>query len=488
MLFRSVPSPLPATMTKLPLAILFASSLLALLAPAASAQFDFDPAVAYPSARNAIGITEADLNHDGVPDLLVSAGCPSRLICLFNDCTGNFYFAGDLILPLGARPGDVFASDFDGDGDDDLAVVEMHLDQIEIYANQGAGTFVLGATLPTGHTPRGMSMADYDGDGDMDLAVADEGADDAMIFENQAGTFVALAPLPLPMGAMPQEVAFGDFDGDGDADLAVSAIGSRDVSVYTNNAGAFALSQTVAMNHNLIPRGMDAVDLDNDGLDDLAVTSNNWTGAFLSILMSSAGTLGTPVESATGGAGECEVRGGDFDNDGLVDLAVTNSWTDDVSLFQNLGGGLLGAPQRELAGDHPCNLAMEDFDANGRLDFAVANAGTEATVHLNRTDDLLVAQTGTCPGTLTWTISGATPNGTIVCLIADGCGRFVIPAGNPCAGTVTGLDSTARVVNVSTADPQGNAVISQNVGAGACGKPVQLLDLTTCKISNVVLL
>ena len=96
---------------------------------------------------------------------------------------------------------------------------------------------------------------------------------------------------------------------------------------------------------------------------------------------------------------------------------------------------------------------------------------------------------GTCPGggpiEVSW--SGATPNGQVALLFALSQGSFVIPPGNPCAGTQLGLSGNQLQVGFQgSAGADGSRTVDSNAGAGACGGFLQLLDISTCGLSNVV--
>ena len=90
---------------------------------------------------------------------------------------------------------------------------------------------------------------------------------------------------------------------------------------------------------------------------------------------------------------------------------------------------------------------------------------------------------GTCPGTVDVIGSNLFPGGRVAVLTGGDVGNDVIPGG-PCAGFQTelrGLNRRARV----TADANGEWMASPTLGSGACGSPVQLLDVTTCSLTNL---
>ena len=63
---------------------------------------------------------------------------------------------------------------------------------------------------------------------------------------------------------------------------------------------------------------------------------------------------------------------GDFNGDGVQDLAVANISVY-VSVLLGNGNGTFQAPQYFVAGGYPVSIAVGDFNGDGRPDLAVAN-------------------------------------------------------------------------------------------------------------------
>lgn len=97
---------------------------------------------------------------------------------------------------------------------------------------------------------------------------------------------------------------------------------------------------------------------------------------------------------------------------------------------------------------------------------------------------------GVCPGRVTIEWSGAPPRQQQGLLFARGTGNQVIPQGNPCAGTVLGLNGNQlRLVDppgfFSTGN-SGSGSFSGQASSGACGGFLQLIQGGSCALSNVV--
>jgi len=96
-----------------------------------------------------------------------------------------------------------------------------------------------------------------------------------------------------------------------------------------------------------------------------------------------------------------------------------------------------------------------------------------------------LALTGNCPGSVTFTISGATAGGTVV-LLSGSAGVFVKPT-PPCQGITLGLrPPTLR--GTFTANGSGGVQVTANIPGAACGQTVQAVDAASCTPTNAMVL
>lgn len=98
---------------------------------------------------------------------------------------------------------------------------------------------------------------------------------------------------------------------------------------------------------------------------------------------------------------------------------------------------------------------------------------------------LTLTRTGSCPGTINFTVNGATPFGYVGVVTAPSVGVFIIPGHMTCAGTQLNL-SPSGIRLLFTAPADGSGVMSRNgyIGSGACGWVYQAIDATTCRVSQ----
>jgi hypothetical protein len=84
---------------------------------------------------------------------------------------------------------------------------------------------------------------------------------------------------------------------------------------------------------------------------------------------------------------------GDFNGDGLLDLAVTNTDDGTVSILLGTGTGSFGVPTPFDVGSQPVSVAVGDFNGDGTLDLAVANKGEGTVSVIGGTAGVLAART-----------------------------------------------------------------------------------------------
>ncbi|MFT4625970.1 MAG: hypothetical protein ACI8PZ_004641 [Myxococcota bacterium] len=96
----------------------------------------------------------------------------------------------------------------------------------------------------------------------------------------------------------------------------------------------------------------------------------------------------------------------------------------------------------------------------------------------------LLAVSGTCPGPAVITVDGVSP-GASVAILAGGPGSDAVPGG-PCADTRTDLSRIRYITTLRDADRDGSVSVAPSLPVPACGRSLQVLDLSTCAVSNVV--
>ena len=283
----------------------------------------------------AVGI--ADMNGDGIPDLVVGSvdafpyGNGTLSIMLGN---GDGSFQPPQNFPAGLGLNCLAVGDWNGDGKIDVVTANFALagpvenpvvleKDVRVFLGNGDGTVQAGQTYPVPLAIYdGVAVGDFNGDGVPDLAVGNsETSTVSILLGNGDGTFQPTRHYATGVGDSGSVVA-GDFNGDGILDLALVGADPRNqgsVSILLGNGdGTFQRASQYAL--DFIALAIAVGDFNRDGILDLAVSSD----AGLTVLLGNGdGTFQAAQDYAAGDGGAVAV--GDFNSDGFPDLAVSGT-------------------------------------------------------------------------------------------------------------------------------------------------------------------
>jgi hypothetical protein len=325
-----------------------------------------------------------------------------------------------------AGPG-VCVADFDGDGFEDIYFVngrDLYRSGVEVrnalYRNNGDGTFTdvtEKAGVPGNAYGLGCIWGDYDNDGHPDLYVTQYGKN--ILYRNNGdGTFSDVTQKAHVDGTdfgtvFHTGATFFDYDRDGYLDLYVGGYvqfgpgsqrtciiglnveascrpavykGSPAVLYHNNRDGTFTNATKLAKIFQ--PNGKNlsvaAADYDSDGWPDLFVANdgidvylyhNEHNGTFKEVAL----TTGIALTANGGAMAAMCMSLGDYDNDGLLDLYISDFQGAGDHVWHNDGDGFLeevsdragvaAATQNVLS----FGGGFFDYDNDGRLDLFIAN-------------------------------------------------------------------------------------------------------------------
>jgi VCBS repeat protein/IPT/TIG domain-containing protein/FG-GAP repeat protein len=342
----------------------------------------FAPGTIYDLGNTARRLTAADFNGDGRKDLAVTTS--ANVSILLNK--GNGTFAPPITYPLTNDQGLIVTGDFNGDGHVDV-IVDKGFEvvgpdrrlTVNIVSGKGDGSFLapVSLTLSAGPDPRGIAADDLNGDGRTDLIV--HGYLSLLVFIGQTdGTFSApvyndVGPAQFPPS---RSVALADVNGDNKTDIVAVNIGSVDVSILLGNGdGTFRPEVRYAV--DFAPVYLVIGDFDGDRRTDVlaggTILFGKGNGSFV-------GAINVP----SGGGSVRSIAGGDFNGDGISDLATISSaevvmpdYFLAVALGRSDGTFLPTLTYRLLASRA---VIAADFNNDGRSDVALSTISGQATV------------------------------------------------------------------------------------------------------------
>lgn len=328
-----------------------------------------------------------DIDRDGDVDV-VSANASSNTITVFrNDGRGTLTSTNT--LPQAGGPFGIVLSDLNNDGWTDLAVTNSSVGTVTRWLNTGGGNFSSPLTIVVGTSPHGIAAGDVNGDGYADLVVANSGSTSFTVLTNNgAAGFTTLTYGPV--GTQPTAIALADLNRDDQLDIVLSATGDGVLRHFRNSGGLFTLFHSIALGGGAY--GFAVADVNGDGNNDLisglSVTTNNLRIDRLNALGTVSGTSSYTVGT--------DIRGlvvGDFNGDGLADVAVTDYAANMVRVMGNDGGGGLTELSSTAVGTNPWGIAGGDLDADGDLDVVSGNQNSAlVSVLRNNVDNTPPAQ------------------------------------------------------------------------------------------------
>jgi FG-GAP-like repeat/FG-GAP repeat len=191
------------------------------------------------------------------------------------------------------------------------------------------------------------------------------------------------------VGFNPTQIVAGDFNGNGIEDFATWNLSTNVTVLLGTASGGFTAAVGSPFALETIGASTMAVgDFNGDGLQDLAVV-NVANGSVNLLLGNGSGGFTRAPATAFSVNNAAAVAVGDFNGDGIEDLAVTTAYLTPANvhlvnvLFGNGSGGFSGSVPFVLETGSYYALVLADFNGDGFLDLAAANgSGGDITVLL----------------------------------------------------------------------------------------------------------
>jgi adhesin/invasin len=484
----------------------------------------------------------ADLNGDGRDDLIAAYDTSGQLEIYLGSSGGEL--PAPLTLGLGASLIGLAIGDVDADGLADLVTTTTSSTgqwAVRVHAGKGDGTFTTRPPLYAGTTALGAIAIDQlDTTGGRDIAVVASNNKILVLYDvNPAGTSVA-ATREIDVASVPAQLAIGRLNGDalpdiiglepstatlttvlnthntsartfgtagsssgvgsltsagamvftqldgmpGD-DVAISS-GSGDNVTYLLNGGTGVLTASSARyTPSQVIRGFAVRDLDTDGkIDLLALHTGDATPVSLTVVHGALDSVSVPQTIAYAvGAAPARVVAGDFNGDGMSDVAVASGNLPTIAIALGRGGGRLGAgeiftpPGRTngLAG-----VAIGSPNGNAGASLFAAEGGANRLARYGpggtRGQYLLDRDFVDLPAVRAVVVGDANGNGTED-LIVSYMGNLGFADAHPSAMTLMSTPVGGSNKDVLLADLFGNGPLAVVVESRLAGGRVHLVQL-----------
>jgi hypothetical protein len=311
------------------------------------------------------------------------------------------------------------SGDLNGDHKPEIVSANCGADTLTVYANNGNGGFSTGTYYDAGVSlfppntspasniadtfPDGVAIADVNGDGINDLISTNGFSGDVTVLLGQGNdTFTppafGYATGTLGTAIFSQQALVADFNGDGKLDILVSDDDFSLVYLQGKGDGSFTAAHNyysgIATPNSVTATGFASGDFNGDGLPDFVVGNFDQSGnAGITVFLSNPdGSLQPGVNYGSGGS-LFYVVVGDFNGDGILDIAVSDPGNGVVDIFTGnpssanpkVGDGTFTQSPATFSTGSTSNsgpfsmvdgIVAGDFNRDGQTDLAVVNNQT----------------------------------------------------------------------------------------------------------------
>ena len=400
------------------------------------------------TASPAIAVRVADLEGNGIPDLIVLSN--SGVTVYRGDGKGGF-LPDPFTIDAGPEPTGMTVADLNGDGKLDLLVSNAYGDLLVLLGN-GDGTFqpyqsadqnVALAVLPNGSATPDFIYADQG----LDQVVVDYASGQTNVVADQSSGLLA-----------PGAVALADLNGDGIPDLIVANSGSNNVLVYPglpNGQFGPELNGGNGFFTGTDPVGITVANL--NGRPDLVIANegSNDVSILLNVATADGGFTFVPGPRLQGGLGPTSTVVENVAGNPFPDLLVSDSGANQVRLLRGVGGGFFDDqdPTIYSVGSEPSQVMVGSFTPGQGPQILTVNRGSnDVTVISNFNGNAPVIQSFPTGGTDPVAVLGVdvAGNGLESLVVANsGDGLFTL-LGNVGAD---GLEVEATLANSALPEP-----------------------------------
>jgi uncharacterized repeat protein (TIGR01451 family) len=308
----------------------------------------------------------------------------------FNACdTVTFNNAKILMLNFEPAPDTtIFADDFNNDSVSDLVFTVFHpVHGLRISLSNSNGGYEDSSVIYPGLTQT-VRASDLNNDGARDLAVITTEFNERLLVFTGDGAGGFSAPIELEAGPDLTGLAIADFNSDGISDLAVGSILSTEIGIASYNleihpgdgGGGFTAPIKIGFTTSeffAYPLQIETGDFNGDGISDLAVKPSFGSP----IIFTGDGTAGFTLSNLTNFGMGGQIALGDFNGDLKTDLAISppgfSTLPTILIWISTPAGSLQSAPSLNIDGRL---LFAADFNMDGKSDLLLQRSSDLAVL------------------------------------------------------------------------------------------------------------
>ncbi|MBD3341806.1 MAG: T9SS type A sorting domain-containing protein [Candidatus Lokiarchaeota archaeon] len=378
--------------------------------------FNFKPFQQYGVAEDPLHIASADLDNDGLNDLIIGHNWATGFAVLHNQSSNDsLQLNSAKIFPVNFPEGPpaeandipypcpINGADFNGDKLIDIAIASYDDNSFRIFKNSsspGDLIFKEDVGYSTGLQPIAVETADFNNDSKNDIIIANEGANMVLdsgslsIYKNESTLeSIKFDVESLDLGTTPYSMNTGFFDLDNKLDLFVGISG--DPFILRNTSDSEEITFEKAWEYE-IPSGSirmissAVADYNQDGLMDIAVSDGMMHKVHVFQNQTTNETLDFKYLGKLSGyfpGTEC-IKTDDLDGDGLPDIVI--AWQDypcGCSILRNistLDSVMFSEPITFQPLSNPSSLYLTDLTDDQKIDIIVGDPFSRTTILENK--------------------------------------------------------------------------------------------------------
>lgn len=353
--------------------------------PTGNGSGEFLPPVFVPLSESSLDMTVADLNEDGLSDIVVAKQFSNEIQVLLADDDGSFDDTSISGISIPEAIMQIYSGFCNGDGDEDLLVLTSD-DNFYLLSGNGRGDFDSPELVYSHGNPIDeIATGDLNGDGQLDLVVSAYcgliSCPETRIVLNDGNGNLNLLSALLPPAF---DLLIADIDSDGNQDLLLETQLGTLQSYLNDGLVNFTLLQEIDINYEIDQMFLaevlvdstgefDVIDLicSADGGESLAFLIGEGDGVFDEPSQGYSNQLDSAIEL-------CPVQ---LDGEGTSDLVFCNMDTEELVIFIG-NNGQDGLPYSVdyftySVPNNPTCVQIADFNSDDVLDVVVASSSED---------------------------------------------------------------------------------------------------------------